>query len=313
MTTTGNDDYQLCKRITRLRNERGYSQRELLDELFAWDCDVSAKQLRRWEQGDDIPKAEKLYALARSLAETPAAFSDLFKELSELRAHDKEIQKARRLRTQRTDISSTNDTGAVDAFSDVDDIPINGDLEISGISYGEGLRAAFTQKEDLQILDAAIRLKNCRAYVGPHVQGCYFLRNLFNAEELNALLANPKVYFPRNITIHGTSIHNDTYVAIYICTDMFYLQKIAQPSVDRMFCMPCIFGREGVSEFVDEANNYLTYSPFVVGNENNKIGSIGVVTAVECRGQQPLWRSRYVVMLRRGIRYPDDEWWLEKT
>jgi hypothetical protein len=44
-----------------------------------------------------------------------------------------------------------------------------------------------------------------------------------------------------------------------------------------------------------------------------EFGGIGILVAVEFDGEHPMCRSRYIVIVRKGVRYPDDIWFSKRT
>jgi hypothetical protein len=161
-------------------------------------------------------------------------------------------------------------------------------------------------------LERNVYLETAKEYVDFDGGKGYVLKNLFTDEQVKQLLTNERLHFPRDITVKGkkTQPHND--IAIFLCSDMPYYQGCDLSARDT-FEINCRLDRGGLADFLDTKANYQTWNPYIIGNEDNRIGSIAVMVAVEFDKQQPICRSRYIVMLRKGIRYPEDIWWSKDT
>jgi len=190
----------------------------------------------------------------------------------------------------------------------IEKIEVNESLSINEIAYGEGSQIESVQKDDLLILDKEKKLP--KEFVESEGRESYVIKSLFSERELKNLEINGKLHFPRNIKITGRRSQVGTIVAAYICTDIFYFQNYDYDLMDEDFQVDSLFGRGGISDFVDRYGNFQNKNKFIMGNG---LGAVGALVVVEFKGKMPICRSKYVILLRAGIRYPDDIWRSKKT
>lgn len=110
-------------------------------------------------------------------------------------------------------------------------------------------------------------------------------------------------------SIVGQRTRPGTAVWAVLASDRFYLQENADLNThDETYVVPCQFGGPGLSEFVDPITGRL-YRP-TVDNEivGDGLGAVYAVAAVETSGDTIVAVSPFYLVVRAGIRYPDDEW-----
>jgi len=185
----------------------------------------------------------------------------------------------------------------------IENIAVNDALCVNEIIYGEDLSIETVQQNDLLFLGKNQKLP--RAFVASEGKESLVLKSLFSKREIRNLETNKKLHFPRTIKIKGQKSQLGTSVAAYICTDIFYFQDYDYNLKVKSFQINCLLGRGGISEFVDRYGNFQNKNIFVIGNG---LGAIAALVVVEFENEKPVHRSRYVILARAGIRYPDDLW-----
>jgi hypothetical protein len=178
----------------------------------------------------------------------------------------------------------------------IEEIEVDESIAVNAIAYGEGTQIETIGEHELLTLQKEVKLPQ-------------EFTALFNEQQLQMLRDNGRLHFPRNITVRGQRSHQDTTVAVYICTDTFYFQEYDRPNND-MFEVCCVLDRGGIAAFVDKYGNLQKKGKFPFGDE---FGGVGAIVAIEFRSSQPICRSRFVIVIRRGIRYPDDIWLSART
>ncbi len=92
---------------------------------------------------------------------------------------------------------------------------------------------------------------------------------------------------------------------LYVCTDAPYQAGEVMTDETTVFRQRVHLGRGGVAAFVDGNGIVLSRDDYTVGDG---IGCVGALVAVGYGSEGPQIRSRYVIVVRKGIRYPDDTW-----
>jgi hypothetical protein len=190
---------------------------------------------------------------------------------------------------------------------DPDDLEINGQLRITGIRYGEGPQREVVAGDKLCVLGKDILLRSSREFVHFDNGKRYVLKNLFAENERDALLLNENTHFPFQLVVSGKKAKATNSVSLVRISDIRYVQghDVGQ---NESFEISCIHGRGGIACFIDKKGEYQIWNPYIIGDPGNAIGSVGVLVLIEWENAKPLYRSPYVVILRKGIRYPDDIW-----
>jgi hypothetical protein len=190
----------------------------------------------------------------------------------------------------------------------IEEIPVNQKLRISSIRYGESFRAEKVTENQLLFLPSDIKLP--KEFVGSEGSEAYVLKSLSEIK-VQDLLENQHLYFPHKIAVDGQRSQKGSIVVVYICTDRFYFQGVNKSFLKREnFEVDCLLGRGGIAAFVKIDGSFQNNNKFVLGNG---LGGVGAICAVEFLNSKPINRSRYVVVIRKGIRYPDDIWISKKT
>jgi hypothetical protein len=104
-------------------------------------------------------------------------------------------------------------------------------------------------------------------------------------------------------------------VALASFSDIFYFQDVdyANQDVDyangvKEFSLNAKIGRGGIADFVDPSGAlHLAHEIF----SGLPIGTIAALTVIEFAHNKPIHRTPYFVVVRKGIRYPDDFWFPE--
>lgn len=180
---------------------------------------------------------------------------------------------------------------------DVESLSVDGDLVINEVEYGEGSQIYNIKEDFLMYLDSKTKLPKSL-----NTSEEYYLKYFFENPNKSAIFNNKKLCFPRVITVKGKRSKKNSVIAVYICTDIFYLQNYEYSLEDDCFEISCYLGRGGIAELV--------HNPFSL---DIGFGAVGAIVAVEFENMVPLHRSKYILSVRKGIRYPDDIWWSKKT
>ena len=185
----------------------------------------------------------------------------------------------------------------------IEEIEINENLKINEIRYGEGSQVETVKESDLLILQNEAKLP--REFVKTEGRKSYVIKSLFNEQEIKNLREDYRRHFPRKIMVKGQKSRIGTSVAVYICTDIFYFQDFDHNPLDQDFEVSCLLGRGGISDLVNRYGDFQKDNKFTLGNG---LGALGAIVAVEFEGKNPICRSKYIIVSRAGIRYPDDIW-----
>jgi hypothetical protein len=95
---------------------------------------------------------------------------------------------------------------------------------------------------------------------------------------------------------------------VYVITDLAYVQAASKANVGSTLLARCKLDRGGILPFLDiEA-----YHKGRVAVRSD-LGARGLIVAVQFRRGEPVARSRYILGVRCGIRYPDDLWISSRT
>ncbi len=190
----------------------------------------------------------------------------------------------------------------------VEKIPVSESLIINEIKYGEGSQIEHKDSSELLILDSEIKLP--KKFIPSEGREAYIIKSLFNEQELNNFKINKLLHYPREIVVTGQKTESRNTIATYICADTFYFQNCDQNLSNEVFEVNCRLGRGGISDFVDRRGGFQNDNIFTLGDG---LGAIIAIVAVEFDGKEPICRSKYIVAVRAGIRYPDDIWRSKKT
>ncbi|MFC3502809.1 hypothetical protein ACFOOK_17765 [Micromonospora krabiensis] len=178
---------------------------------------------------------------------------------------------------------------------ELDSIPVGPTVEVTTVEYGEGpQRRVLVPDRDLCVLPPQWSLAEA---VGAGGTRAVDLRTALSEADLAR--ATP---LPHRFVVRGTS-RAATVVVLHIITDLAYLQAVAKRPLRRRFAGIGLLDRGGILPYLDTAALHEGRVE-VVGT----VGTLGLVVAVECAGGRPVSRSRYLLVVRAGIRYPEDVW-----
>jgi succinate dehydrogenase flavin-adding protein (antitoxin of CptAB toxin-antitoxin module) len=191
----------------------------------------------------------------------------------------------------------------------VPNIAVHDEIKITGIEFGEGIQIESIPHDDLITLAPDAELP--KKFVASIGREAFAIKTLFSDEEFSELAPKHKFYCPREIRVHGRRSQLGTHLALYVIADQVYFQGYARtiPN-EKVSSVRCGIGRGGISDFVDRHGNFQDRNDFVVGNG---LGAMVAIVAVEFADDAPIGRSPYVIVVRKGIRYPDDIWLSNKT
>jgi hypothetical protein len=204
-------------------------------------------------------------------------------------------------------ILETDKSNYLKWLSRIEEIEVNESLTIGEIQYGEGTQIEYITENKLLSLQKDLKIP--QEFVSSDGRRKCILNLLFDKSQLKALKENENAHFPSNVIIKGKTSVQDSTVAVYFCTDTFYLNDYDKP-INGYFELACKFGRGGISAFVDNYGNYQIENRFLAGDG---FGAIGLLVVVEFKNNLPICRSPFVIGIRRGIRYPDDIWLSKET
>ena len=200
-------------------------------------------------------------------------------------------------------VSHSDAVGHLGAY-ELDHLPISAALTIHSVSYGEGARILSIPGEALRWLplDTA-QITQAGEYGGPSRFLPQDPGELGTAEETASLL------LPRNFRVSVSCAEADWGVQLYVCTDMPYGNFPNYPR-NWPFTLNGVLGQGGVAAFVDRWGKLHPRNAVGLGGE---LGCAALVTVVAFHGREAVCRTPYFVVVRKGIRYPDDRWQSRET
>ncbi len=181
-------------------------------------------------------------------------------------------------------------------LTNIERIKVIKDFNFS-IKFGEGMHLEEIGFKNQVIMNQDTKLPRTNRYCIKSL-----VENRF--QELN--------HVPRCITICGEiKDKNIKSVAAYVCTDTYYFQDCQVLSAGN-FELTCLIDRGGIAAFVSADNGALNNEDdFSLGNGYGAIAAL-VILAFDAKSE-PQYRTCYVVVVREGIRYPDDIWLSSRT
>lgn len=209
--------------------------------------------------------------------------------------------------TRLMEIMEDDRNANMEAAGSIEALPELRSIRITDISFGEGASRIHYGKSDLLELPAGTVLPT--EYVPYDGQERHVLKNLLK-EPIADAAARSKVFVPRTFSLSGKKRGLGTKIAVFVCTDVFYVFASDHRIDADSFEVSGVLGRGGIAEFVDKAGEVQNWNKYIVGDG---IGGAGVLTAVEFREGKPVGRSPFVLVVRKGIRYPDDVWRSQQT
>jgi hypothetical protein len=191
---------------------------------------------------------------------------------------------------------------------DPDSLPIDPGLTVSSIAFGEGSQREVVDESRLVRLDPTRLLREAKQRIESDRGERYVLSRLVARDDLVALLANPRVHFPREVTVVVRKSRPGRNTALICVTDILYPQDLDKGR-HAQAVLRCRIGRGGLAAFLNARDgSYQNGNPYIVGDWSNGVGSIGVLVAIALERRKPVARSLYTVVLRKGIRFSDDVW-----
>jgi len=190
----------------------------------------------------------------------------------------------------------------LDALSQetIDKTRIEASLVVTSISYGEGAQRQVIPRNRLHVLPPSIKLRDDN-------NEPISLVDLFFKVTTGPSPTDKKMFVPHAVVVKGKKPESFEHVPVlvHVCTDVPYVEQQANEQKDGSFEAPCLIGMGGIVPFVDDYGNLRPRGPLDVGDG---IGCVAAIVAVAYSGGRPFRRSRYVLVARKGIRYPDDIW-----
>ena len=180
---------------------------------------------------------------------------------------------------------------------EIDALPLSDELHLASISYGEGPATVTVPADRLY------RPPRNRRFAGPGVSAGDLLTerqldSLARTRRLNAT-SSRHVAFPHAVRVSGVRSRPGSHVAVYVVTDICYLQEIDTEDGSG-FSADCLLGTGGITAFTRFRDGAVQVA--------GPMGPAALLVAVEWVDRAPVKRTSYVVMVRSGIRYPDDLW-----
>ena len=279
------------------RQRQGWTQ-----DVFGEKIGHDARYVRRIENGHIVPPSLERISLEKALEIDSERSRSVLRQGRNISLEVDENFNHHIQQKQIMAHSANNNDLYERCLSHVDKINADGSTKIEKISYGER-----TQIEDLAgdlyVLPTSSRLPT--EYVPYDGRIGYVIKSLFKDGEIMQMGKRYQIFVPYQVTITGRKHTSSNTVAVYLCTDIFYLLGIDSDNTSDTFSITGFIGRGGIADFVDPNGNPQNWNRYILGDG---IGSVGVLTAVEFSAEQPTQRSPYTLVVRRGIRYPDDYW-----
>ncbi|WP_141561947.1 hypothetical protein [Micromonospora sp. WMMA1996] len=177
---------------------------------------------------------------------------------------------------------------------ELDAIPVASNVRISAVEYGEGpQKRVLVPGRDLCVLPADWSL----AAAGAANAGRLDMHTALTGTDLAR--ATP---LPHRFVVRGTCRAAAT-VVLHIITDLAYLQAVSGRPPQRRFAAVGLLDRGGILPYVDGVALHTGHVEVA-----RSTGTPGLVVAVECVGGRPVSRTPYLLVVRAGIRYPEDVW-----
>lgn len=186
----------------------------------------------------------------------------------------------------------------------VDGIPIHPEFMIESIRYGDAPQVVNVPRSSLFVLPKKARIQDAGSFM-------YRPAKLIppNIADIATHFRGKTVYFPRSfaVAVKKPESYASSPVRLFACTDLPHPQHA--PSVDAL-TFEVKLGLGGIVAFVDSDGNVRQRDRCTVGEG---LGTAGVLVAVAFTPDGPQIRTPYVLVIRKGIRYPDDVWLSAKT
>lgn len=171
-------------------------------------------------------------------------------------------------------------------IEDIDNLPVSRKLRIRSLQYGEGPQQVKIEDFQESELSDDWRLTTAESPWPDDVQ---------------------PIQLPHRFVVTGSKSVGKA-VAIHLVTDLAYVQAARALQLGSTFLARCKLDRGGILPFVDIDAYHK--GRIVVRSET---GAQAAIVAVEYFNGRPTARSRYLFVIRVGIRYPDDIWASKRT
>ena len=284
---------------------RNLDKNKLNHSRFANETRVSYKTVSRWINGYIPPTDTNLGMIELVLfgpdAEVHADERAELRRLVALGRYNQEhtdLRQAARVQALRAYVVADTETLPSLTYQEIDRLMVDEAWTFDTIRYGEGTQIVVVpghrlwwQPADTRLLDAEGNLKPLTDYfpTGEHA--------------LNAIAEAHDVYFPRRVLISGLKRERET-VRIFACTNHAYENGL-DARVGETFEADAFLGLGGIAAFLDRDGNFLPRDPIYMGLP---LSCVVVLLAVAYENRRPICRTPYCLTIRKGIRYPDDEW-----
>jgi hypothetical protein len=273
-------------------------------ESFGPAVGRTPRVVRMWLLGERIPGDTA--TIERVLfGDDPASFKAEIDELRDV------IKRCRYRRSEKTPLSVNRSAlvapviysdpaadFAVLTYRDIDALPVDVDWRFDEVHYGEGVQKIAVPGSSLCWLPSAEALTDAN---GERRSLTDFFSTSFEA--LNGLASKRQIYFPRRIVVHGIK-RPDAVVRLYACTDQPYVNEDYRDEPEQ-FESEALLGLGGIAAFVNRDGSLRQRS---AGEMGDGLGCVVALVAVAYVHRRPRYRTPYCLMIRKGIRYPDDVW-----
>ncbi|MEK7342774.1 MAG: hypothetical protein AABZ73_03015 [Pseudomonadota bacterium] len=273
-------------------------------ETFALAVGYSARVVRMWLKGERIP--EDIDTIERVLfGDDLTPFKKQVDELRDVvtrcryRRDEKEpLPESRSALVAPVIYSDPTADFAVLTYRDIDALPVDPDWRFDEAHYGEGVQKIAVPGRSLFWLPSAEQLTDANGERRA-------LTDFFPAESdaLDALSLQHHLFFPRRIVVHGMK-RRDAVVRLYACTDQPYVNEDYRDDPEQ-FESEALLGLGGIAAFVNRDGSLRERS---AGEMGKGLGCVVALVAVAYVHRRPRYRTPYCLMIRKGIRYPDDVW-----
>jgi hypothetical protein len=187
----------------------------------------------------------------------------------------------------------------------LEDTEIKPELVIKSLSYGEGTRSELIINDRLIVLPKEVKLSG-EDLGGGNDSATRRLFDLYLKEIKDPASRDKEIYVPHVVLVRGErpEKYKNLPVLVHVCTDIPYKQQTDyQPSGS--FEARCLIDTGGIAPFVDERGNF---HKKIRRRVKKDVGCAAAIVAVAYAEGSPLFRSEYILVVRKGIRYPDDVW-----
>lgn len=273
-------------------------------ETFGRACGLTARVVRMWLKGERIPS--DIATIERLLfGNDPEQFKAEIAQLRDV------ITRCRYRRDEKTPLPQSRSAlvapviysdptadFAVLTYRDIDALPVDPDWRFDEVHYGEGVQKIAVPGSSLFWLPSAELMTDAHGERRS-------LTDFFpaNPDGLEALASDHQIYFPRRIVVHGVK-RRDAVIRLFACTDQPYYNDDYRGEPEQFEC-EALLGVGGVAAFVNRDGSLRARS---AGEMGNGLGCVVALVAVAYVHRRPRYRTPYCLMIRKGIRYPDDVW-----